>query len=685
MSKPITSIKKEVNLENINQILKDAWLNIYVDEKKLYNPLMQMPDGLEDTPEIYFTWLMSKPEYFYFTCEQLFNIKLLPFQCAILCELWNRKFPILVGSRGLGKSFILAVYSLLRAIFLNNRKIIICGAAFRQSKVIFNYIETIWNNAPLLRDLVISSSKSSKPGPSHQSDMYVFEIGGSSIKALPIGDGQKIRGQRATDILSDEFASINVDVFENVIAGFASVSAFPADNVRDHATKQMAEYFGIELEEEDKLDVVSKGNQIVISGTAYYAFNHFAKYWEKWKAIVKTKGQTKKLLEIFPQGIPEDFNWKDYSVIRIPYDVLPTGFMDAAQISRSRASIHSGLFQMEFGSVFTSDSTGFFKRSIIESCVANDKNNIIHGGEQIIYPAHIIGQKSKQYIMGVDPAAEVDNFSIVIVEQAETHRKIVYCWTTNKKKHQEDIQNGFTNDSDYYSYCAKKIRDLCKKFNIVRIAMDGQGGGKTIIELLHNKTLIPATEYPIWPIIDPKDPKVSDGEQGLHIIEEINFAKYEWVRNANHGMRFDLESRTLLFPMFDAISIAESAIIDDKMSNSIDSLEECSLEIEELKDELSNIIVTNTASQNRERWDTPDSKDAATGKVKRGRMRKDRYSALLMANASAKDYSIPVISLQSFIDGGGFANESVSRKEESGIIGYVGPSWLSTELSNLYD
>lgn len=672
-----------VNGQNISQVLQDAWLNIYVDEKKLFNPLMSVPDGMEDTPEIYFTWLMSRPEYFYFACDQLFNIKLLPFQCAILCEMWNRKFPMLIGSRGLGKSFLLGIYSLLRALLMKNRKIVICGAAFRQSKVIFNYIESIWNNSPLLRDIANSASMGGKCGPSHQSDMYVFDIGGSSIKALPIGDGQKIRGQRANDILSDEFASINIDIFENVIAGFAAVSAAPAENVKDIATRKMAELLGVEMEDQDSADRISKENQIVISGTAYYAFNHFAKYWEKWKSFIMSKGDPEKLSHIFPDGIPPDFNWKDYSVIRMPVDLLPHGFMDAAQLARSKATIHSGLYQMEFGAVHTSDSQGFFKRSVIEGCVANDKNQIIHDGNIITYGPTICGQKGKTYVMGVDPAAEVDNFSIVIIEMYESHRRVVYCWTTNKAKHQEDISNGFTNDNDYYSYCAKKIRDLSRKFNIVRIAIDGQGGGKQIIELLHNKILAQPGDKIYWPIIVPGDAKQSDGEQGEHIIEEINFASYEWVKNANHGLRFDLESKNILFPMFDSISIAEAQLVD-KSSGVIDSLEDCTLEIEELKDELSNIIVVQTASNNRERWDTPDSKEAAN-KVKRGRMRKDRYSALIMANASAKDYSVPVISLQSCIDGAGFANNGgVSIRGDIEPPKYIGADFIVRSLSELY-
>ena len=108
------------------------------------------------------------------------------------------------------------------------RKIIVVGAAFRQSKVLFEYMDTIWKNAPILRDLCGSNS-----GPRRDVDRCVMHIGDSTITCLPLGDGSKIRGQRANDIIADEFASIPREIFENVVAGFAAVSASPIEKVKE--------------------------------------------------------------------------------------------------------------------------------------------------------------------------------------------------------------------------------------------------------------------------------------------------------------------------------------------------------------------------------------------------------------------------------------------------------------------
>ena len=154
-------------------------------------------------------WLMTRPEYFSFLCKQILNINILPSQALFLCEMWNRKFPMLIASRGFGKSFMLSLYSILRALILPERKVVVVGAAFRQSKVLFEYMETIWNNAPILRSMCDASS-----GPRRDVDRCVMRINKSRVTCLPLGDGQKIRGQRANDIISDEFASIPRDIFE---------------------------------------------------------------------------------------------------------------------------------------------------------------------------------------------------------------------------------------------------------------------------------------------------------------------------------------------------------------------------------------------------------------------------------------------------------------------------------------
>ena len=659
------------NLKNIDE----AWLNLDIGDQKVFNPF-KFVNFNDDDYHYKMLWLMTRPEYFSFLCKQIFNINILPSQALFLCEMWNRRFPMLIASRGFGKSFILSLYSMIRALLLPDRKVVVVGAAFRQSKVLFEYMETIWNNSPILRSMCDANS-----GPRRDVDRCVMRINNSRVTCLPLGDGQKIRGQRANDIISDEFASIPRDIFETVVAGFAAVSSDPIENVKKIAARKKALELGLEIEEETDSVLENKDNQIILSGTAYYDFNHFAEYWKKWKSIIKSQGKQNRLREIFGEDPPKDFNWKDYSIIRVPYELLPEGFMDASQVARSKATVHAGIYQMEFGACFTRDSQGFFKRPLIESCVSNDGSNdstIIKDskGEDVIFEASLRGDPNKKYIFGVDPASEVDNFSIVVLEVNNDHRRIVHCWTTNREQHKQKVKSGFSSESDFYAYCARKIRDLMRIFPCVHIAMDAQGGGIAVMESLHDSDKLEDGEVAIWPVIDDDKPKDTDDQRGLHILEMCQFAKYDWLAEANHGLRKDLEDKAILFPRFDAITLGLSNVEDGLKGRVFDTLEQCVMEIEDLKDELTMIQITQTAT-GRDKWDTPET---VLGTGKKGKQRKDRYSALIMANMAARTLArLPEATMYNFY--GGFA--TMEKSEKQGDM-YSGPNWFTDSMKDIY-
>jgi len=44
--------------------------------------------------------------------------------------------------------------------------------------------------------------------------------------------------------------------------------------------------------------------------------------------------------------------------------------MDDKVVSRAKATGHSAMYLMEYGCIFVDDSDGFFKRTLIESCIA---------------------------------------------------------------------------------------------------------------------------------------------------------------------------------------------------------------------------------------------------------------------------------------------------------------------------
>ena len=73
--------------------IKDAWLDIDVDEQSLFKPMDILSTDDDDDFYLRLAWLLTNPEYFSFLCKQIFNIDLLPSQALMLNEMWSRKFP----------------------------------------------------------------------------------------------------------------------------------------------------------------------------------------------------------------------------------------------------------------------------------------------------------------------------------------------------------------------------------------------------------------------------------------------------------------------------------------------------------------------------------------------------------------------------------------------------------------
>jgi hypothetical protein len=220
-----------------------------------------------------------------------------------------------------------------------------------------------------------------------------------------------------------------------------------------------------------------------------------------------------------------------------------------------------------------------------------------------------------------------------------------------------------------------------KIFPCSRIVLDAQGGGVSIEEALHDPAKLEQGEHLIWPIINTDKSKDTDDQSGLHLIELVQFAKADWTAQANHGLRKDLEDKVLLFPTFDNLTLGLALdqegknILESDLNPIYDSLSECILEIEELKNELTTIVMTQTSTgpNARDRWDTPEVK---MPNGKRGRLRKDRYSALLMANMAARQQQRTLQPVSYDLIGDNLRNVS----NNNGQL-YKGPEWFTSAVN----
>jgi len=602
------------------------------------------------TSEFCLTWFVEQ----IFCNQQGKPLQLLPFQQVMLNMLWNKKFPMILATRGAGKTFMLAVYALLKALLVPGSKIVICGAGFRQAKLVFKYIETLYEASPLVQEAIGQWG-----GPKFGSDAATLRVGLSTITAIPIGDGEKIRGLRATCLIADEFASISEEIFEIVISPFTAVHANPAERAKNAAFVNRLKSLGADPRLVEMIESTQGfGNQIVISGTPGYKHNHFYKRYLVYRMFIESKGDPRKLKRAMEERamnttgkaahIGDDDvrrmakTWKQYAVYQLPYVGLPEGFLDEDVIRSDRAAFPRHRFAMEYMAQFPDDSDGFIKRSWIE-------NSTPKLPDSVPVPIELYGDPRATYVMGVDAARWNDNMAAVVLKITERGYEVVYCEAWNRTE---------------YEYSANKVREICNRFNIQYIAMDKGGGGDAVLEHLYmEKPGVDPRDY-LWPIPDQLEEKRDLSAPGRHIVDMVNFSP-AWISTAAHALEANVQQSHLMFPYKGDDSLVkmqyerhfQEAVggIDDEGFNPIIELlqqdlwgldeweaEERGLQpkmgVSQQLDEMVNevcAIVRKVTPGGTEQFDLPKLSEQPEGLDMR---RRDRWSALMLANYAAKTF-----------------------------------------------
>lgn len=577
---------------------------------------------------------------------------LLPFQRVMLHMMWTKKFPMVLACRGAGKTFMLAIYCLLKALLIPGTRIVVVSGGFRQAKFVFQYMDEIIKNSPILQETIRKYHPGNDFGVKYATDKVYLKVGwNTDITGIPIGDGSKVRGLRATTLICDEVASIEDKVFDTAIGPFLSVQADPAEAVivrdfLDRLKRMGASPQVIKLVEASQR---KQSNQLVLTGTATYQFNHFFRRYQAYSIFAKSGGDKKKIKEglqvqtgetgaVLTDDMLDLWSslYKEYAIFQLPYNGMPPGFLDDAVVATHRATMDPIIFGHEYQCKFSKDTNGFFPRSIIdEASPGKDEPNEVH--------YELYGDPNCQYVMGLDPARWNDNFGLVVLKLQGGAAKCVYVKSWNKAKFQESVKN---------------IREVMRRFpNIVRIAMDRGGGGDTIMELLANATILEGDDKPIVEV-EPKD-EFKAIPNALRILEMINF--HTWSAPANHAMKSDIILKRLLFPkrLDDDVIMHNHGMLLKGRPFDLDLKEDIQIwnhlndllygtetndgevitngaykEFQFMTDELCTITQSVT-EKGLETFGLPRLSDQPEGLDVR---RRDRYSALLLAAHAARSY-----------------------------------------------
>ena len=166
--------------------------------------------------ELWTSFYRANPHRF---AKDFLNIRLRPFQAILLHAMMDNNKFMLVASRGLGKTFLSAVYLIIRCVLYPDTKVVIASGVKTQALAVINkIIEEIYPNSPLLRREIESYSTNPQVA-------FIKFRGGSLIKIVAANENS--RSARANLLLVDEFIKVDGNIVDTVLKKFLTSPRHP--------------------------------------------------------------------------------------------------------------------------------------------------------------------------------------------------------------------------------------------------------------------------------------------------------------------------------------------------------------------------------------------------------------------------------------------------------------------------
>lgn len=389
--------------------------------------------------------------YPFIFAEDFLGVKLHPFQKILLYQMFHNDFSMFLASRGLGKSWLTAIFVVCTCVLRPRVKVIVSAGVKKQSLEVVNYIKALYNESECLRKSITYISDS-------VNDPKVDFASGSSFKVVVSNDNA--RGARSNVIFVDEARMVDLDIITTVLRPM-------------NATHRPCKFHDLP----EWKDYPKEENKEIYASSTYYCH-----HW---------------LYDKFKDYIEQMQNGKSYFVADLPYQVsVMSGLKSKKQIynQMTESTFNPTSWAMEScGRWVGQDSSAFFRNELLEDCRRIKKPFY----EPEIY--EIISTKNKKYVdmskivnkkeekqnevrllfadIALASGSENDA-SVIGVMRLIPRKKIiggVERWFYEREiPYMKAITGGRVDDQ------ALEIKRLFNIFNCDYFVLDGQGVGQAI-------------------------------------------------------------------------------------------------------------------------------------------------------------------------------------------------------------
>lgn len=226
----------------------------------------------------------SRPDIF---AEEYLGLSLKPFQKILLYCMIHYNYTMFLASRGLGKTWLTALYCVIRCILYPGTKIVVAAGKKGQAmKLVTEKIPELISKSKtgMLKREIKGSIRTSM----NTDDPNVEFVNGSWIKV--VAANQNARSARANILVLDEFRMIDPSVYKNVLRRFLAASRQPG--------------FLDKPEYKNKQEYLERNQEIFLS-SCWYKFNWS---YERYRVFIRAMLEGKKY---FLCGLPYQFAIKE--------------------------------------------------------------------------------------------------------------------------------------------------------------------------------------------------------------------------------------------------------------------------------------------------------------------------------------------------------------------------------------
>lgn len=521
---------------------------------------------------------------------EFLGIKLYLFQKILIYFMNINTYVMIVASRGVSKSFTIAVFCILRCILYPDTKIVIASGVKNQAGLI---ITQKIKKELLKYPAVELEIKNINTGAQNTSVEFHNR---SSIEAVVSNDGS--RGYRANILILEEFRMISKEVMDTVLIPFLNVKRVPPYMLN---------------EKYSAMDELNEKNVQIYISSAY-----FKSHW-MWKSMIGARNSMLK------GSRGRVFFALDY-LLSIHHRM-----MDKEEIEEKKASPDFDPigFSMEYENImFGQSSDALFTLEDIEP------NRVI---ENIFYPHNNIDyiaskEKNTNFELPKYPKRKGEirilSVDVALVEGSNNDNTIIKCWRLlpegnyyRKKVVYIESVHGMLADKQ-----AIRIKQIFKDFTASYVALDTAGLGVSVLGELMKVQWDEdrLEEYDAWSSFNNNKLKVRD-INAVPVIFSINATK-DLNHNIIVSLRNNLKNQIIELPI-NELDAREIKKANDEKFEKMSPEEQARiirpfLESTKLVNEMVNL----------EKVDD----EGKLGVKKKSGQRKDRYSALAYGNWLAK-------------------------------------------------